>query len=176
MSRTLLRTKVCDILGIEYPVLLAGMGPTGGGGRGSAATAPLVAAVSNAGGLGVLGGAGFNPDALREEIRKIRSLTEKPFGVDLLMPSNAVRVESSGNGSAADWRAQVPIVNAIFRPTPEAVEYARRVVEAHEEALQRGEGAVEIEGRMVDRPIAARARRLIGLATAIEAREAQSAI
>ena len=108
MSNTVLRTKICDILSIEYPVLLAGMGPTAGGGRGSAATAPLVAAVSNAGGLGVLGGAGFNPDALREEIRKIRSLTDKPFGVDLLMPSNAVRVESSGNGGGGDWRAQVP--------------------------------------------------------------------
>jgi nitronate monooxygenase len=107
MSRTVLRTPICEMLGIEYPVLLAGMGPTAGGGRGSAATAPLVAAVSNAGGLGVLGGAGFGPDALREEIRRIRSLTEKPFGVDLLMPSNAVRVEST-NGGTADWRAQVP--------------------------------------------------------------------
>ncbi|MGE3594550.1 MAG: NAD(P)H-dependent flavin oxidoreductase [Dehalococcoidia bacterium] len=108
MGRTLLRTAICDVLGIEYPVLLAGMGPTAGGGRGSAATAPLVAAVSNAGGLGVLGGAGFGPDALREEIRKIRGLTDKPFGVDLLMPSNAVRVESPSNGGVADWRSQIP--------------------------------------------------------------------
>lgn len=108
MSRTRLRTPICDLLGIEYPVLLAGMGPTAGGGRGSAATAPLVAAVSNAGGLGVLGGAGFGPDALREEIGKIRSLTDKPFGVDLLMPSNAVRVEAPANGGTPDWRAQIP--------------------------------------------------------------------
>jgi nitronate monooxygenase len=106
MGRTLLRTPLCDVLGIEYPVLLAGMGPTAGGGRGSAATAPLVAAVSNAGGLGVLGGAGFGPDALRDEIGKIRSLTDKPFGVDLLMPSNAVRIERPADG--ADWRSQIP--------------------------------------------------------------------
>jgi citrate lyase subunit beta/citryl-CoA lyase len=72
--------------------------------------------------------------------------------------------------------AQVPVVNGIFRPTPEAVEYARRVVEAHEAATAEGVGAVQIEGRMVDRPVAARARRVIELATAIEAREAQSAI
>ena len=72
--------------------------------------------------------------------------------------------------------AQVPIVNGLFRATPESIEYARRVVEAHEEALARGEGAVQIDGRMVDRPVASRARRLIELATAIEAREAQSAI
>jgi NAD(P)H-dependent flavin oxidoreductase YrpB (nitropropane dioxygenase family) len=109
MAKTILRTKVCDILGIEYPVLLAGMGPTAGGGRGSAATAPLVAAVSNAGGLGVLGGAGFNPDALREEIRRIREMTDKPFGVDLLFPSNAVRIEPQKEGqSVADWRSQIP--------------------------------------------------------------------
>jgi len=109
MPHTILRTAICDLLGIEYPVLLAGMGPTAGGGRGSAATAPLVAAVSNAGGLGVLGGAGFNPDALREEIRQIRSLTQKPFGVDLLMPSNAVRIEPPQDGqSVTDWRAQIP--------------------------------------------------------------------
>ena len=67
-------------------------------------------------------------------------------------------------------------VNAIFRPTPEAVEYARRVVEAHEAAVERGEGITVIEGRIVDRPAASRARRLIELATAIESREAQSAI
>jgi citrate lyase beta subunit len=72
--------------------------------------------------------------------------------------------------------AQVSTVNAIFRPTPEAVEYARRVVEAHEAAVERGEGITMIEGRMVGRPAASRARRLIELATAIESREAQSAI
>src|SRR5215217_7414510 len=108
MSRTLLRTTICDLLGIEYPVLLAGMGPTAGGGRGSAATADLVAGVSNAGGLGVLGGAGFSPDALREEIRAIRRQTDRPFGVDLLMPSNAVRIEPTAAGDGADWRSQVP--------------------------------------------------------------------
>jgi nitronate monooxygenase len=109
MANTVLRTAICDMLGIEYPVLLAGMGPTAGGGRGSAATAPLVAAVSNAGGLGVLGGAGFAPDALRAEIGKVRALTDKPFGVDLLMPSNAVQVAPPSNGGGpADWRAQIP--------------------------------------------------------------------
>lgn len=98
-----LRTRVCDILGIEHPILLAGMGPTAGGGRGAAARAELVAAVSEAGGLGVIGGAGFSPDALRDEINKVRSLTSKPFGVDLLLPSNAVRM-----GGTSDWRASIP--------------------------------------------------------------------
>ena len=72
--------------------------------------------------------------------------------------------------------AQVGPVNGIFRPTPEAIEYARRVVEAHEAAVAGGAGAVQIDGRMIDRPVALRAQRLLELATAIEARESQSAI
>jgi enoyl-[acyl-carrier protein] reductase II len=48
--------------------------------------APLVAAVSNAGGLGVMGAANLSPDGLRAEIRKTRALTQKPFAVDLLAP------------------------------------------------------------------------------------------
>ena len=87
MARPILRTPLCDLLGIEYPVISAGMGPVGGGAA-PAATADLTAAVSNAGGLGVIGGAGFSADRLREEIRKVRSMTDKPFGVDLLLPSN----------------------------------------------------------------------------------------
>ena len=79
-------------------------------------------------------------------------------------------------GAALIMPSTLSTVNAIFRPTPEAVEYARRVVEAHEAAVERGEGITVIEGRVVDRPAASRARRLIELATAIESREAQSAI
>lgn len=106
MTDHVLRTRICNLLGIEYPIILAGMGPTVGVG-GSAATAPLAAAVSNAGGLGVLGGAGSSPDRLREEIRRVRSMTEKPFGVDVLLPANTV----TPPGRSADrdaWRAQVP--------------------------------------------------------------------
>ena len=96
MSRPVLRTSLCDMLGIEYPILLAGMGPVAGGIDGPVATAPLVAAVSNAGGLGVLGGAGFTPERLRDEINRVRSMTDKPFGVDLLLPSNFMGGAASG--------------------------------------------------------------------------------
>jgi nitronate monooxygenase len=95
MSRTILRTPLCDLLGIEYPVISAGMGPVGGGAA-PAAVAELAAAVSNAGGLGVIGGSGFGPERLREEIRKLRSMTDKPFGVDLLLPSNFMGGAASG--------------------------------------------------------------------------------
>src|SRR6202451_2198384 len=71
-----LRTPLCDILGIEVPILLAGMG--------GVSYAELCAAVSNAGAFGTLGMAGRSQSEIREEIRKTRDLTDKPFGVDLL--------------------------------------------------------------------------------------------
>jgi enoyl-[acyl-carrier protein] reductase II len=74
----MLKTPICDLFGIEHPILLAGMG--------GVSMAPLVAAVSNAGGLGVMGAAALSPDDLRTEIRKTRQLTKKPFAVDLLAP------------------------------------------------------------------------------------------
>jgi enoyl-[acyl-carrier protein] reductase II len=73
-----LRTPLCDQFGIEYPIFLAGMG--------GVSTAPLVAAISNAGGLGVIGAATMGPDELRDQIRQTRDLTDKPFAVDLLAP------------------------------------------------------------------------------------------
>jgi len=76
MAKASLRTDICDLFGIEHPIVLAGMG--------GVAMAELTAAVSNAGGLGVLGAATLDPDAMREEIRRTRELTDKPFAVDLL--------------------------------------------------------------------------------------------
>ena len=58
MTRRILRTKLCDMLGIEYPIISAGMGPTLIG-ETTGAPVDLVVAVSEAGGMGVLGGAGF---------------------------------------------------------------------------------------------------------------------
>jgi enoyl-[acyl-carrier protein] reductase II len=74
-----LRTPICDLFGIEYPIFLAGMG--------GVSTAPLVAALSQAGGLGVIGAATMGPDELREQIHRTRDLTDKPFAVDLLAPN-----------------------------------------------------------------------------------------
>ncbi|HEY9236510.1 MULTISPECIES: NAD(P)H-dependent flavin oxidoreductase [Phenylobacterium] len=74
-----LHTPLCDLLGVKHPIMLAGMGGVSYG--------ELVAAVSNAGGYGVLGMAGRTPEFIRDEMRKVRSLTDKPFGVDLLAAS-----------------------------------------------------------------------------------------
>ena len=107
MARPVLRTALCDLLGIEYPFILAGMGPVAGGIVGPVATAELAAAVSNGGGLGVLGGSGYGPERLREEINKIRGLTDKPFGVDLLLPANYMG-EAANRPPPADPRDLVP--------------------------------------------------------------------
>ena len=77
-----IRTPLCDLLGIEYPIMSAGMG--------GVAYADLCAAVSAAGGFGTLGMAGLGPDRIRAEMRRVRGLTDKPFGVDLLAAVPAV--------------------------------------------------------------------------------------
>ncbi|MDO9335772.1 MAG: nitronate monooxygenase family protein [Caulobacter sp.] len=74
-----LHTPLCDLLGVEHPIMLAGMG--------GVSYAELAAAVTNAGGYGVLGMAGRGPDFIREQMRAVRKLTDGPFGVDLLAAS-----------------------------------------------------------------------------------------
>ncbi len=72
----LIQTKICDLFGIRYPILLGGMVYV--------SYAPIVAAVSNAGGLGVLAGGSFQTkDELKQEIEKTRSMTSMPFGLNV---------------------------------------------------------------------------------------------
>ncbi|MDB4433358.1 nitronate monooxygenase, partial [bacterium] len=71
-----LRTPLCELLDIELPVFLAGMG--------GVAHAEVCAAVSEAGGYGTLGMATRSVDQIRQEMREVRRRTDKPFGVDLL--------------------------------------------------------------------------------------------
>src|SRR6266542_40416 len=73
----MIHTCICDLLGIVHPIILGGMG--------TATTAPLVAAVSNAGGFGTLGTSAFNAATLETEIASIRERTEKPFGINHLL-------------------------------------------------------------------------------------------
>jgi len=74
-----LSTRVTKVLGIEHPVIQAGM-------AGGATTPRLVAAVSEAGGLGTLGAAYMSPDAIRGAVAEVRSLTDRPFAVNLFVP------------------------------------------------------------------------------------------
>ncbi len=100
-TKKVLRTELCDILNIDYPILLAGMG--GLAGEGHAAQPKLVAAVSNAGGMGVLGATGLSLKELRAQIREVKSLTDKPFGVDVLLPDE-LALSPPPNMSLAEMR------------------------------------------------------------------------
>ena len=81
MTKSTLHTPICDLFGIEYPIFSAGMG-----GIVSPAGPELAAAVSKAGGLGVIGGAFVPPEEIRKWVLQIREETDKPFGVDTLIP------------------------------------------------------------------------------------------
>jgi NAD(P)H-dependent flavin oxidoreductase YrpB (nitropropane dioxygenase family) len=73
----MLHTSLCDFLGIDYPIIVAPMGFVTG--------PELAAAVGNAGGLGIMSFSGNPPEALRQGIRRLREITDKPFGVNLLL-------------------------------------------------------------------------------------------
>src|SRR5882724_11207512 len=73
----MLRTRVCELLGIEHPIVLGGMG--------SGTSPELVAAVSRAGGLGVLGATRQTPEELARDAAAIRVATDRPFGLNLLL-------------------------------------------------------------------------------------------
>ncbi len=74
-----MKTRVTELLNIEYPIIMGGMAWAG--------TAKLAAAVSEAGALGIIGSGSMTPDILREEIRKAKKLTSKPIGVNILLLS-----------------------------------------------------------------------------------------
>jgi len=98
-----MKTRMTELFGIKYPIMIAGMNWL--------TTPKLVAAVSNAGGLGVLAGNNQTPDGLRQAINEIRELTDKPFGINLTL----------GVGSAQRvpvvLEEKVPVLNyALGRP------------------------------------------------------------
>jgi len=88
-TRSPLHTPLCDRLGIRYPICQAGMALV--------ARSGLAAAVSAAGGLGVIAAAHGSLAQLREEIRRVRDLTDRPFGVDILFAT----VKTSGRETEA---------------------------------------------------------------------------
>jgi len=75
----MLKTAICDLFGIEHPIIQGGMAHV--------ATAELVSAVSNAGGLGIIGTGNAEPDWVRKQIRLTKQRTSKPFGVNVLLLS-----------------------------------------------------------------------------------------
>jgi NAD(P)H-dependent flavin oxidoreductase YrpB (nitropropane dioxygenase family) len=111
MSKSLLHTSLCDDLNIQYPIFLAGMGS-----KGKATPPELVAAVSEAGGMGILGCSWLDAAEVRSRIRAVRNLTDKPFGVDLLLPAS---MASDTKSDRDEMRAR------IARDHPKHVEFVR---------------------------------------------------
>ncbi|GIU84872.1 MAG: 2-nitropropane dioxygenase [Acidimicrobiales bacterium] len=102
-------TRLTEILGVEHPVMLAGMG--------GVSYADLVAAVSEAGGFGTLGASTMSLDRMVAEMEKVRSLTDKPFGVDLLTaaPGDMRRqVEAIIEGGASVFVAGLGVPSEVI--------------------------------------------------------------
>ena len=109
----MIKSPICDILGIKYPLFQGGMAWI--------ADAKLAAAVSNAGGLGLISSINYGTEAVRAEIRKCRELTDKPFGVNIMLAApnaaevadmvieEGVKILTTGAGSPAaymeKWKA-----------------------------------------------------------------------
>lgn len=111
-----LRSSLCDLLGIRYPICLAGMGS-----RGRATPPALVAAVSSSGGLGVIGGAGLDAEQLQRAIRETRKITREPIGVNLILPPR----ESNGV-----QRTRSEIRQQIQRDHPQYYAFVRDLAES----------------------------------------------
>lgn len=104
-----MKNRICDLLGIEFPVFQGGMAWV--------ADASLAAAVSNAGGLGLISSVNAGTEAVRNEIRKCRELTDKPFGVNIMLQApnapeiaqmvidEGIKIITTGAGSPAQYMA-----------------------------------------------------------------------
>ena len=113
-------SALCAALGCRYPIVQSGMSRVAG--------PELVAAVCNAGGLGILAALRLEPDALRAQIRQIRALTPAPFGVNLWLHPAVVHpvlpetIDPASRRAAAarlnEIRARVGLVEAEVNPVP----------------------------------------------------------
>ena len=121
----MIKSRVCDMLGIQCPVFQGGMAWV--------ADASLAAAVSNAGGLGLISSINAGTEAVRQEIRRCRELTDRPFGVNIMLQApnageiasmvveEGVKILTTGAGSPAQYMAMwkeagikvIPVVASV---------------------------------------------------------------
>ena len=110
---TALRTEICQMLGVQHPIIQTGMGWV--------ATPELVAAVCNAGAMGFLAAATLPPDRVEAEIAKLRGLTDRPFGVNFLMDAPGADVITD-----AIIRSGVMAAGYNRAPNPALIERLKR--------------------------------------------------
>lgn len=138
-----MKTEITRLLGIKHPIIQGGMAWV--------AEHQLAAAVSNAGGLGIIGAASAPAEIVREEIRKCKELTDKPFGVNImLLNPNAdevaqvvveegVRVVTTGAGNPAKYMEKFKANNVVVIPVVASVGLAKLMERC-------GADAVVVEG------------------------------
>jgi enoyl-[acyl-carrier protein] reductase II len=129
----------CEMLGIEYPVIQGGMAWIADSG--------LAAAVSNAGGLGIIAAMSSNAEQLRVEIRKAQKLTDKPFGVNIMLMSpfadevaqvvieEDVKILTTGAGSPAKYMSAWLGAGIKVLPVVPSVAYAKKMQQSGATAL-----------------------------------------
>ena len=127
----MIKTPLCQLLGIEYPILQGGMAWV--------ADASLASAVSNGGGLGLISAMNANADWLRKEIRKAKTLTDKPFGVNIMLMSpyadevaqliidEAVAVITTGAGNPTKYMGKWTDAGIKVIPVVPSTGIAKRV-------------------------------------------------
>ena len=130
---------ICKLLGIKYPIFQEGMAWIG--------TAELASAVSNAGGLGIIGAGHMPPDVLRAEIQKCKGWTDKPFGVNIMLMSpfvkevmqvvidEKVKVITTGAGNPGEYMPALKEIGTKVIPVVASVALAKRLVRAGADAV-----------------------------------------
>lgn len=135
--------NICSLLNIKYPVIQGGMA--------NIADHSLVSAVSNAGGLGLIGSGGWSVERIREEIHKTRAHTKKPFGLNIMLMhpekeaiaklacEENIKVITTGAGNPGPFMAMWKEAGITVIPVVPSVALAKRVV-------RNGADAVIVEG------------------------------
>jgi len=135
----MIRTPLCEMLGIQHPILQGGMA--------WAATAELAAAVSNAGGLGIVGAGDAPADEVRREVRRARELTDRPFGANVplftadvedrlqVFIDEGVSVVTVGGGNAGPYLGPLQRAGIRVIPVVASVALARRLARQGVDAL-----------------------------------------
>ena len=133
------QNPICKLLNIKYPIFQGGMAWIG--------TAELASAVSNAGGLGIIGAGHMPPDLLRAEIQKAKKWTDKPFGVNIMLMSPFVKevmevvidervaVVTTGAGNPAEYLPALKEVGTKVIPVVASVALAKRLVRSGVDAV-----------------------------------------
>lgn len=138
-ERSLMSTPLCDLLGIRYPIIQGGMAWV--------ATGELAGAVSNAGGLGIIGSGNAPASWVEEEIAKVRRITDRPFGVNVMLMSpfaaevmeviirERVPVVTTGAGNPGKYIERLKEIGSKVLPVVSSVALARRLERSGVDAL-----------------------------------------